>query len=26
VYSFTVIKTAATPTYTVLAAGPVKYA
>ena len=25
VYSFTVIKTAATPTYTVLAAGPVKY-
>ena len=26
VYSFTVIKTDATPTYTVLAAGPVKYA
>jgi hypothetical protein len=25
-YSFTIIKTAATPTYTVLAAGPVKYA
>jgi hypothetical protein len=26
VYSFTIIKTAATPTYTVLGAGPVKYA
>ena len=26
IYQFTVIKTAATPTYTVLAAGPVKYA
>ena len=26
VYSITVIKTAATPTYTVLAAGPIKYA
>jgi hypothetical protein len=25
-YSFTIIKTAATPTYTVLAAGPIKYA
>jgi hypothetical protein len=26
VYSFTIIKTAATPTYTVLGAGPIKYA
>jgi hypothetical protein len=26
VYSFTIVKTAATPTYTVFAAGPVKYA
>jgi hypothetical protein len=26
IYSFTVIKTAATPTYTVFAAGPIKYA
>lgn len=26
VYSFTVVKTAATPTYSVLAAGPIKYA
>jgi hypothetical protein len=25
-YSFTIIKTAATPTYTVLGAGPIKYA
>jgi hypothetical protein len=25
-YSFTIVKTAATPTYTVYAAGPIKYA
>jgi len=25
-YSFTIVKTAATPTYTILAAGPIKYA